>query len=178
MLVRTVVIASLFVFSLFLSAQNNNGPALTPSQQCPVGATCSTIPANAPVLRTRNESTRNETSAWKVEDFKPSDASISCSVVKYEWDDVMPVLHLLCPGPQVFAPLRVHLTLTWKNESEVPDTIKTMRVDSDRNSMVQFKSQPGESRVELTLNDPDQTQSLKEWVKFTKVKVGLVPAQK
>ncbi|HEX7289268.1 MAG TPA: hypothetical protein VF532_23995 [Candidatus Angelobacter sp.] len=173
MLYRTAVAASLFVFSLFLNAQNNNGPALTPSQQCPPGATCSTFPANAPVLHTRGES-----NTWKVEDFKPSDAAISCSVVKYEWDDVMPVLHLLCPGPQVFAPLRVHLTLTWKNENEVPDTIKTMRVDSDRNSMVQFKSQPGESRVELTLNDPDQTQSLKEWIKFTKVKVGLVPTQK
>lgn len=178
MLFRTAIISSLFVFSLFLDAQSN-GPALKSPQPCPPVATCSTFPAsgNTPVLRTRTGAS-TAAGKWQVEDFKPSDASISCAVVKYEWDDVMPILHLLCPGPQVFAPLRVHLTLTWKNEAEVPETIKTMRVESDRNSVVQFKSQPGESRVELTLYDVEETQSLKEWVKFTKVKVGLVPAQK
>jgi hypothetical protein len=173
MLYRTAIFASLLSFSVFINAQNNGPTLKRPS--CPAGATCnSSIAAtDTPALRTRSDA-----SEWKIEDFKPSDASISCSVVKYEWDDVMPILHLLCPGPQVFAPLRVHLTLTWKNESEVPQSIKTMRVESERNSLVQFKSQIGESRVELTLCDAEATQTLKEWVKFTKVKVGLVPAQK
>jgi hypothetical protein len=174
MFFRTSVLASLVLLSLFVKAQSNI-PSVTPETLCPAGAACASSPdsASRPVLHTRAD-----TSRWQVEDFKPSNASISCSVVKYEWNDVMPILHLLCPGPQVFAPLRVHLTLTWKNESEVPQTIKTMRVEGERNSVVQFKSQPGESRVELTLCDAEETQTLKEWVKFTKVKVGLVPAQK
>jgi hypothetical protein len=174
MLFRTAILASLLVFSVIASAQNNS-PTLQ-SPPCPAGANCSAVASNSsdtPALRTRNDASR-----WQIEDFKPSDAAITCSVVKYEWDDVMPIVHLLCPGPQVFAPLRVHLTLTWKNESEVPQAIKTMRVETDRNSTVQFKSQTGESRVELTLCDAEETQTLKEWVKFTKVKVGLVPTQK
>jgi len=175
MLFRTAILASLIAFSILASAQNNS-PTLQ-ARPCPAGANCSPAVASnspdTPTLRTRNDASR-----WQIEDFKPTDASITCSVVKYEWNDVMPIVHLLCPGPQVFAPLRVHLTLTWKNESEVPEAIKTMRVETDRNSVVQFKSQPGESRVELTLCDAEETQTLKEWVKFTKVKVGLVPAQK
>jgi hypothetical protein len=173
MLFRTAILAGLIPFSVFINAQNNGPTLKVPS--CPAGANCSSsITTNdAPVLHTRNDATR-----WQVEDFKPSDASITCSVVKYEWNDVMPIVHLLCPGPQVFAPLHVHLTLTWTDESEVPEAIKTMRVETDRNSAVQFKSQPGESRVELTLCDAEETQTLKEWVKFTKVKVGLVPTQK
>jgi hypothetical protein len=173
MLFRTAILASLIAFSVFINAQNN-GPALkVPS--CPAGVNCSSPMTGdgAPVLHTRNDASR-----FQIDDFKPSDASIICSVVKYEWNDVMPIVHLLCPGPQVFAPLRVHLTLSWKNESEVPEAIKTMRVETDRNSAVQFKSQPGESRVELTLCDAEETQTLKEWVKFTNVKVGLVPTPK
>src|SRR5512146_1727618 len=50
---------------------------------------------------------------WQTQDFKASDASVSCAVVKYESTDTRPTLHLLCPGPDIFAPLRVHLALTW-----------------------------------------------------------------
>lgn len=173
MLFRAALIAGICIFALSLSAQDNNGTANP--QQCPAGTACSNFHADGyPTLATRPEGARPTNRKWEIEDFKPVDSSISCAVVKYDLDELMPILHLLCPGPQVFAPLRVHLTLTWKAPSEVPESMQNMLVDAASNSMVRFKSKPGESRVELTLHDAEETQSLKEWVKFTKVNVGLV----
>lgn len=113
---------------------------------------------------------------WEVEDFKPSDDSVSCAVVKYDSTPVLPTLHLLCPGPEIFAPLRVHLALTWKNVSEIPLVMKSMLVDLSRS--VKFKSKPGDSRAELTLHNAQSTQSTKQWISFTDVNVGLVLPQK
>ena len=109
---------------------------------------------------------------WQVEDFKTSDASVSCAVVKYDSTLTRPILHLLCPGPDVFAPLRVHLTLTWKNVSEIPSVMKSMLVDMSRS--VKFKSRPNGSKAELTFENPRDTRSLKQWITFTEVNVGLV----
>jgi hypothetical protein len=74
---------------------------------------------------------------WQLDDFKASDAFGSCAVVKYDSTLARPILHLLYPGPDVFAPLRVHLTLTWKNVSEIPRVMKSMLVDMSRS--VKFK---------------------------------------
>ena len=169
MLFRTAIVTC--VFALVLSSNAQNPGNATSQTRCPPGAVCTNFnPADGyPTL-----SRRPANGTWQIEDFKPIDGSITCSVVKYEMDDLMPVLHLLCPGPQVFAPLRVHLTLTWKSTTEVPEALKSMLVDRSSNSLVKFKSRPGESKVELTLHDAADTQSLKEWVNFTKVKVGLV----
>lgn len=110
---------------------------------------------------------------WEVEDFKNSDASVSCSVVKYDSTLARPILHLICPGPDVFAPLRVHLSLSWKQVSEIPAIMRSMLVDVSRS--VKFKSKLGESRAELTLQDPQATaRATKEWITFTDVNVGLV----
>lgn len=170
MLFRTAVIACLCAFTLSLAAQNNGATA--GQEQCPAGTVCSNFhtPDSYPTLVTRPEKNR-----WQI-DFKPTDASISCAVVKYDPAQLMPVLHLLCPGPDVFAPLRVHLTLTWKDVSEVPDSMRNILVDAASNSLVRFQSKPGESRVELNLHHAEETQSFKEWVNFTKINVGLVPS--
>jgi len=109
---------------------------------------------------------------WVNEDFKTSDASVSCSVVKYDNSQPKPILHLLCPGPQVFAPLRVHLSLTWKEVSEIPARLRNMLIST--NSLVNFKSKPGDSRAEITMQDPQAGGSSKEWVHFTSVAVALV----
>ena len=169
MLFRIAIIAYVCAFTLSLHAQNNGTAA--DGSQCPAGAACSNFHT---ADRYPSLVTRPPNGNWQIEDFKPIDAAITCSVVKYEMDELMPVLHLLCPGPQVFAPLRVHLTLTWKSPGEVPQGMQYMLVDRASNSTVKFKSKPGESRVELTLHDANDTKSLKEWVKFTKINVGLV----
>jgi len=109
---------------------------------------------------------------WETEDFKASDASVSCAVVKFDSALAMPILHLLCPGPEIFAPLRVHLMLTWKREIEIPSVIRRMLVDTS--SPVKFKSKLGDSQAELTFRDAQASSSKKEWITFTNVNVGLV----
>lgn len=114
---------------------------------------------------------------WEVEDFKTSDNSVACAAVKYDSTVTRPVLHLICPGPDVFAPLRVHLTLSWKKAIEIPAVMRGMLVDMSRS--VKFKSKLGESKAELTLHDPQATmRTTREWITFTDVNVGLVVPSK
>ena len=113
---------------------------------------------------------------WEVEDFKSTNSSISCAVMKYDLTSSLPILHLLCPGPQIFAPLRVHLTLSFADVKEIPKDMHDMLVDFNR--AVRFKSKAGESQAELTLHAKQDTQTETKWVKFTKVNVGIVLPEK
>ncbi len=165
MLHRTVCIASLLVFTLALHAQVQSS---TSREQCPAGnCTNFTAPDRGPVFPSHPSNGK-----WEMLDFKPGDASVSCSVVKYDVTTVNPVLHLLCPGPQIYAPLRVHLALSWTGPGEIPQEMKYMLVDP--NSQAKFKSTPGDARAELMLHAPQQSRTQKEWIRFTKVNVSLV----
>lgn len=105
--------------------------------------------------------------------FKPGDASVSCAVVRYEPSELQPILHLLCPSPEIYAPLYVHLALTWSEPTEVPQDMRNMLVQPD--SPAKFKSINGNARAELTLYNAQRTRSQKEWVEFTRISnVGLV----
>ena len=44
---------------------------------------------------------------WEVEDFKRSDASVSCAAVQYDSTVACPVLHLICPRPDVCSVARI-----------------------------------------------------------------------
>lgn len=168
---RAVAILSLLFSTVptlaqFSKQQNNEAADQQPcgTGDCGTGntlASAPSLPSNNPIR-----------GKWQTEDFTPTDASVSCAVVKYDSTVSRPVLHLLCPGPDVFAPLRVHLTLTWKNENEMPPIMRSMPVDISRS--VNFKSRPGFSKVELRFQDPQARRSIKEWVTFTEVNVGLV----
>ncbi len=165
MLHRTLSIASLLVLFSTAHAQVKAAPIQEP---CNSGnCTNFTSPDRGPAF-----SPQPSNGKWDSLDFKPVDASVSCSVVKYDLSAVKPVLHLLCPGPQIYAPLRVHLALSWAEPDQIPLNMKNMLVDA--NSPARFKSTPGDARAELTLHAAQQTQSQKEWVKFTKVNVSLV----
>lgn len=110
---------------------------------------------------------------WEVEDFQTSDASVNCSVVKYDSALDRPIIHLVCPERQVFAPLRVHLTLSWKDVAQIPLAIHSMFLDTSR--VVRFKSpRVGSSSAELTFQDPNDSRPVKQWITFTEVNVGLV----
>jgi hypothetical protein len=113
---------------------------------------------------------------WEVQDFKSTNNSISCAVMKYDVTTSFPILHLLCPGPQIFAPLRVHLTLSFADIKEIPKDMNNMLVDFSH--AVRFKSKPGESQAELTLHAKEDAQTQTKWVKFTKVNVGIVLPEK
>ncbi|HYX54076.1 MAG TPA: hypothetical protein VE783_11545 [Candidatus Limnocylindrales bacterium] len=128
---------------------------------------CTDVPvtSNAPIFPSKPTNGK-----WEVEDYKRSkDASISCAIVKYQADN-KPQVHLLCPGPEIYAPLRVYLALTWNEAKDVPSSLKNLQVDT--NAAVRFKSRPGNPMAELTLRDAARSQ--KEWVSFNKINVSLV----
>lgn len=170
MLYRSVCIAILLLCSFIASAQSK--PAQS-SGQCPAHA-CNNLaePDNAPIFPTVPSNGK-----WETLDFKTEDASVSCTVVKYELAQSRPIVHLLCPDPRIYAPLRVHLALSFTELKQVPQVMKQMLVDVD--SAVKFKSTTGDARAQLTLHNASQTHSQKEWIRFTKVNVALVlPAEK
>jgi hypothetical protein len=84
----------------------------------------------------------------------------------------MPILHLLCPGPEIFAPLRVHLTLSFADVKEIPQDLHNMLVDLSH--AAKFRAKHGESQAELSLHAKEDPQVQTKWVKFTKVNIGIV----
>ncbi len=167
MLYRTLCLIAITFAAL--SAQSQT----TSNQTAPVAPSClAPNCANANTADTPIFPSHPVQGKWVNEEFKTTDASISCSVVKYDNSQPTPILHLLCPGPQIFAPLRVHLSLTWKQVTDIPARLRHMLVKTD--SLVKFKSKHGESKAELTMSDPQAGGSSKEWVSFNSVGVGLV----
>lgn len=170
MFLKTLSIATLLLLPLPVLGQTGgkdfNTPSVQPqchSSNCSSGERVSTATSfpSVPV-----------NSKWQVEDFKETNASVSCAVVKYDHEATRPTVHLLCPGPNIFAPLRVHLALTWKSVSQIPSVMKNMLVDVSR--AVKFKSKPGDTRAEITFYTPQMTGTRTKWVRFTEVSVGLV----
>ena len=173
MFVRTRAILFVLLSSAFLIAQNTPDGVPKQKTRC-MSVECKAqedlAAANTPPPVPSN-------SKWKLEDFRVSDATVNCSVVKYESALARPMLHLICPEQQVFAPLRVHLMLTWRQLTEIPPAMRSMLVDTSR--VVRFKSpEPGISSVELTFQDPKDSRSVKQWITFNDVNVGLVLTSK
>lgn len=170
MFVRISSVFFVVLSSASLIAQNIPASSNTKSQSGCASAECKTQDQLA--LAGSLPSTPSK-GKWQVQDFKTTDASISCSVAIYDYTPVRPVLHLICPERSVFAPLRVHLTLSWKDAAQVPLSMRSMLVDT--NSAVRFKSRGiGDSSAELTLQAPNASHPIKQWIKFTAVTVGLV----
>lgn len=170
MCVRISSIFFVLLSSASLIAQTNPNASDPSSQPGCTSAECKTqgqlaSAASLPSIPSKGK--------WQVEDFRTTDASISCSVAKYDSAAARPVLHLICPERQVFAPLRVHLTLSWKDVAQIPLSMRSMLVDTNR--AVRFKSHGiGDSSAELTLQAPNASRPVKQWIKFTDVNVGLV----
>ena len=173
MFVRTLAILFMLLSSAFLVAQNTRDgvPKLK--------TTCTSVECKAQedLAAANTPPPAPSNPKWKLEDFRVSDATVNCSVVKYESTQVRPVLHLICPEQQVFAPLRVHLMLSWRDLTEIPQAMRSMLVDTSR--VVRFKSpNPGISSVELTFQDPNDSRHVKQWITFNDVNVGLVLTNK
>lgn len=170
MSVRISSIFFVLLSSASLIAQNNLNASDTKSQSGCASAECKTQDQLASAGSLPSIPSKGK---WQIEDFRTTDASISCSVAKYDSTAARPILHLICPERDVFAPLRVHLTLSWKDVAQIPPSMRSMLVDTSR--VVRFKSRSvGESSAELTLQAPNASHPIKEWIKFTDVNVGLV----
>jgi hypothetical protein len=170
MSVRISSVFFLVLSSASLMAQNNPSTSGPKSQSGCTSAECTTQDQLASAGSLPSIPSKGK---WEVQDFKTTDASISCSVAIYDFTPARPVLHLICPERNVFAPLRVHLTLSWKDVAQVPQIMRSMLLDTNR--AVRFKSRGvGDSSAELTLQAPNASHPIKQWVKFTDVNVGLV----
>ncbi|HYX52530.1 MAG TPA: hypothetical protein VE783_03710 [Candidatus Limnocylindrales bacterium] len=167
MLYRNLCLIAFILTALAAQSQTSSNQTASMAPSC-LAPNCADVnPSKAPVFPTHQVQGQ-----WVTEDFKSTDSSVSCSVVKYDNSQPKPILHLLCPGPQVFAPLRVHLSLTWKQISDIPAKLQHMLVRTD--ALVKFKSKKGESKAELTMSDPQAGGSSREWVSFNSIEVGLV----
>lgn len=170
MSVRISSVFFLVLSSASLMAQNNPSTSGPKSQSGCTSAECTTQDQLASAGSLPSIPSKGK---WEIEDFRTTDASISCSVAKYDSTAARPILHLICPERDVFAPLRVHLTLSWKDVAQIPLSMRSMLVDTNR--VVRFKSRGiGDSSAELTLQDPNASRSVRQWIKFTDVNVGLV----
>jgi hypothetical protein len=169
MFVRISSVFFILLSSASLIAQNNPTSDIKSQSGC-TSAECKTQDQLASAGSLPSIPSKGK---WQVEDFKTTDASISCSIAKYDSAASRPILHLICPERDVFAPLRVHLTLSWKDVAQIPLSMRSMLVDTNR--AVRFKSRGiGDSSAELTLQAPNTSHPVKEWIKFTDVNVGLV----
>ena len=170
MFARTSSILFLILVSAPLIAQNNT---ISSEAKSRVGCTSADCKKQGQLAAANSLPSVPSKGKWENLDFKTTDASVSCSVIKYDSTIDRPVLHLDCPEREVFAPLRVHLALTWKDVTQIPAAMRGMLVDTNR--VVKFKStKVGESSAELTLQDPNAARSTKQWITFTDVNVGLV----
>jgi hypothetical protein len=168
-----VTVLSFLVCCLRIQAQPS------PTYHCAAGPCSKLVPPDrGPISPNVPSAAVPSNGKWEVLDFKPGSGSVSCGVVKYEVTDLKPTVHLLCPAQEIYAPIRVHLTLTWKSIEEVPSVLRTMYVDLTQ--VVKFRSAPGQDpSAELTLEEAQKTHPQKQWIHFSKVNVALVlPAEK
>jgi hypothetical protein len=159
MLCRAPWLASFLLLAIFSGlaqkVSKQQSPCVTPNCMQDLHGPSATYPDN-----------RQETLDYNA----GKDAAIPCAVAGYV-SDGKPQVHLLCPGPQIFAPLHVLLVLSWLDAKDVPASMKSSQLDMK--AAVRFKSKPGKSMAELTLRDGD-ARPQKEWISFNKVSVSLV----
>ena len=104
-----------------------------------------------------------------VPDYRSVANPLSCSVVKLDKDNNMPVLHLICPARQIFAPLRVYMQLSWNELKEMPQQFD----DGPLPQIVKLRS--NHSEVDVQMNVDENGTRRQRWVAFTNlVGLGLV----
>jgi len=101
--------------------------------------------------------------------LRQSSKPISCTVMKLDKARAVPILHLLCPAKQVFAPLRVYMQVSWNELKEVPQSVDELALPS----VVNMRSNHSEIDVQMDV-DQDGKHS-RQWFAFTNlVGLGLV----
>lgn len=70
-------------------------------------------------LTTFNRSESNSVDPWPT--GRARNLDIPCAVLDWDTEAPTPKLTLLCPPSEVFAPLRVHLKLSWDKSEHVPE---------------------------------------------------------
>ncbi len=112
--------------------------------------------------------------------FKPGNAvrssDIKCSIV--EWVDTppKPELTVVCPPPEIFAPLRVFLKFSWVDSKDVPKDVAKVVAKPRAETKIQL----GKANIKVFLKmSKDADDSGKEkWVAFNALQAfAIVPSE-
>ncbi len=99
---------------------------------------------------------------------------VDCAVLQWnEHSSDAPILTLLCPPSQIFAPLRVLVKLTWRDEEQAPvDSEKLLIAPGEK---TRLRTRKDRALIQLTVLD-NKGRPRKTWVSFTGVAdVALLP---
>ncbi|HMD86023.1 MAG TPA: hypothetical protein VKO18_15120 [Terriglobia bacterium] len=120
--------------------------------------------------------------AWQrnLNPFKPGNtiksSEIKCSIVEWVDSPPKPELTVVCPPPEIFAPLRVFLKFSWVDSKDVPkDAAKVVA-----KPRAETKIQLGKANIKVFLKiSKDADDSAKEkWVAFNALQAfAIVPSE-
>lgn len=105
---------------------------------------------------------------------KPVDLpDVDCTVV--HWSDApQPVLTLLCPPQEIFAPLRIVLKLSWLKPEDAP--VKPSAISATPGTLTKLHTSKTVATVWLTVKEDGKDQPQARWVSFSGVvDVALLP---
>jgi hypothetical protein len=105
---------------------------------------------------------------------KPVDLpDVECTVV--QWSETpKPVLTLLCPPMEVFAPLRIILKLSWLKPEDAP--VKPSTISVVPGTLTKLHTNKTDASVWLSIKEEGKNQPQAKWVSFNGVAdVALLP---
>ncbi len=100
--------------------------------------------------------------------LKPIDLpDIQCSVADWKNTAPKPVLTLLCPPQEVFAPLRVYLKLSWLKPEDVPGN--SANILAPPKTPTKLRTNKGGALVWLNFDPAAKEKPQAQWVQFNGV---------
>jgi hypothetical protein len=90
---------------------------------------------------------------------------VTCSVVEWDGASSKPALTVLCPPPEVFAPLHVYLKLSWLKPEEVPAHAGTIHAPAK--TLTKLRTNKSAVWVWLAVEEKHDAPVRGKWVAFT-----------
>lgn len=98
---------------------------------------------------------------------------LNCAVVRWNKGPEKPVLTLICPPEEVFAPLRVVFGLSWSQPTDIPPQVGNVTLSPG--DLVRFRLDSKDAHVLVPVRRAVDRQTERGWLRFTAVvQVGLV----
>ena len=100
--------------------------------------------------------------------LKPLDSpDIQCSVFSWRSTPLTPILTLLCPPADVFAPLHVYLLLSWRDQENAPSYAQGIKASP--NSLTFLRTSKTTALVSLDVLNKETNRFERRWVSFDAV---------
>jgi hypothetical protein len=100
--------------------------------------------------------------------FKPGHgvkaSEIRCSIIEWENNAPKPLLTVVCPPPQVFAPLRVFLKFSWLDTKDVPK--EAAKVVAEPRTETKIMLGKGDIKVFLKISKGGDDTGKEKWMAF------------